>query len=194
MTTISDSAKTGGQVHGEGYEPIVFDELEADPFVKTYRDQPCRIFYLLGGVEQTHIPDALVVPYVGLKELIEIKLKRYVTREVVARTELMTWGLPAFGYSYSLRIVEDYKKEPQRSNRSNIIHFSGRPVSLYERELITQICEDEGTVTWGDAFSGRFGPFGREILGRLFIEGVLFFDLAKPLNPETRFFLRKGQL
>src|SRR5579871_3276984 len=95
MTTISDSAKTGGQVHGEGYEPIVFDDLEADPLVKTYRDQPCRIFYLLGGVEQTHIPDALVVPYVGLNKLIEIKLKRYVTREVVARTELMTWGLPA---------------------------------------------------------------------------------------------------
>lgn len=138
--------------------------------MKTYRDQPCRIFYVLSGIEQAHIPDVLAVSHAALDELIEIKLRRYVTDDVLARTELMSGCPPAFGFHYSLRIVEDSKKEPQRSNRSKIIHFSGRPVTLYERELITHTCENEGGVTWADAFIGRYGPFRREILCSLLLK------------------------
>jgi len=196
VTTISWSVKSDchvdRQVHGEGHESVILEDLECDPMYRTYRDQPCRIFYVLNGIEQEHIPDVLAIPHVGLEELIEIKLRRFVTAEVDARTALMTRCLPALGFRYSLRIVEDYKKEPQRSNRSILIHFSGRPVTLYERELITQTCENEGGVMWMDAFNGRFGRFGREILCRLFIEGVLSFDLATPLVANTRFYLRNG--
>ncbi len=171
----------------------VCGELECNWNVIEYREQPCKITYIDGTEEKEHIPDAGATQRLGGKVLLEVKEKTEAgTDEVKRRTEILTCDLPYHGYSYELRIAEDAAREPACSNRWTIISFATRPVSDYEREIIRRVCEFSGHVLWGEACKGAYGPFGREIVCRLFIEGSLTADLDKPLSPSTAFFARMG--
>ncbi len=187
------SVKLGRAVEAEGHEAPVFCELDCDPRFRTFREQPCLITFLLHGEEHDHYPDALAVPHAGMEELWEIKLARYAQRQDVAdRTALMSAQLPLWGYQYKLKIADESARQPAKKNREEIVSYAHRPVSIVERELILRECNNLGGITWGAACNGDYGRFGQYIVCRLFIDGLLTFDLNKRLVPETRFILRVG--
>lgn len=187
------SVKLGRVVEAELNEAPVFCELDCDPRVRTFREQPCRITYLLKGEKHEHFPDAIVSYFSGPEELCEIKLaKDAKTSEVKDRTALMCAELPIWGYEYTLRIAEESARQPAKRNREEIVSYADRPVSIVERELIVRECTRLNGVTWGTACNGDYGRSGPYMLARLFIDGLLTFDMNTRLDPNTRFVLRDG--
>jgi hypothetical protein len=184
----------GGDVEAESPgEDAVYSYLDCDPAVKRIRDQPCHIYYVLDGQEQDHFPDARITPFFGMEELGEFKYKaEAATPEVANRTALMKRCLPEYGFRYGVHIIDDALKEPQRSNREKILSFCTRPVTLIERELMIRECTRADSLTWGNACLGAYGDFGRYILCRLYLEGILSCNLDHPLNESTRFYMRDG--
>ena len=52
-------------------------------------------------------------------------------------------------------------------------------ISLLEREALRLLfIERAGHLSWGEIVSGVAGPFGRNILCRLVLEGVVHYDPA----------------
>ena len=186
------SPKVDRGIHGDHpNEGDVFMDLDCDPTIKTYREQPCRITYLLAGEEHCHDPDLFETPFSGFDVLSEIKLAaEAASEEVRSRTKVMTLGLPAFGLRYRVRLVERSQHEPERRNRTILIGFANRQATMQERESILLACRRHDYVSWLEVCHGRYGQFGREIVCRLFIDGVLATDLSRPLN-DLRFVPRE---
>ena len=123
--------------------------------------------------ERSHIPDLRVFLEGGEKELWENKRRAGVTAEVEELKSFLESALPQHGYNYRLKIAEEAETQPAKRNRELVTYFGYRRVDIRERECIRLLCHKNGSVSWGEAHNGDFGKFGRHILCRLFIEGML---------------------
>lgn len=179
------------QAESEG-ELSVFRMAECDFRFARFEDQPCEIIWWDGEQERSHIPDLRVFLTDGAKELWEIKRRAGITPDVEKLTAFLEVALPRHGYRYRLVEAEEAETKPARRNRALVTHFGYRPVDLREREIVRVLLEKNGSISWGEAFDGICGRFGREILCRLIIEGELTFDLNRELMLDTRFYLRDG--
>lgn len=164
--------------------------LDADPSVPFFAEQPLVLRYRLGGESRLHYPDQLVKRDTGSKELWEIKSERDAAREdVAARTALLHAALPAYGYEYRLVYAEELRREPRLANVLEILKWGRGPITAVERERIRALLTRVPAVTWGAALSGAVGRFGRQVLCRLVLEGMLAFDLNQKLSFDTPFTL-----
>lgn len=127
------SFKTGRVMHYEsGNERNAFKLLDANPYVRSYSEQPCVIHYILDGEVHRHYPDILV-NFKAHQELWEVKTDgESKTSEIMRRSELMAKCLPAFGYRYQIAIAENLERNPRLRNVEFLLKHGRRPVSLIE--------------------------------------------------------------
>jgi hypothetical protein len=164
--------------------------MEVDPKIWRYEEQPCEIVYLVDGEKHYHYPDFLV-HFADHKELVEVK-ESAEAKEVHERTALLTAELPYYGFQYRVKIAEKPKQQPRLRVSEIVIKFGRRPISQSEREFVRRLFLSTPVLTWGSACAGEYSLYGRELLCRLVIEGVLAVDFNKPLSAITAFTLRRG--
>jgi hypothetical protein len=168
--------------------------LEWEPAVTEFCEQPCLIYYNDGFNDRRHYPSLYVLAN-GVKELWEVKTEAEARNpEAIARTALMTSLLPREGYQYRLILDVALRRQPYLSLAKELVHLGRRPVSLLEWEGLRRILDEEGFLSWSEACSGVYGPWGRQMLCRLVLDGYLQFDRTRPLSPETEFITREVEL
>jgi hypothetical protein len=171
-----------------------FRLLDCDPDVNGFHEQPCEIQYVLNGQLRSHYPDILVEKN-GRKELWEVKPESHASEpEVIARTNLLSQGLPQWGYTYRVVLARDLSIQPRQANACVLLGFGRRAATDCEQEFIRRTLSQHGSLLWSGACSGEYGPRGREILCGLVLRGVLTIDLNLPISPSTRFVARKENI
>jgi hypothetical protein len=172
-------------------ELAAFRLLDTDPAVAKFSDQPCRIVYEQDGELRTHIPDILV-EYGDRKEFWEVKSKGEAAKqEFVDRTALMR-DLNQWGYGYRLILSEELIAQPRLQNVTRLLYWGGvRAVNPSEREFIRLRLIERRELAWGDACRGAYGQYGREILCRLTMEGMLTLDLGSRWTDSSVFVAAK---
>ena len=186
------SWKMGRMVQWESRNELhAFRLLDCDPKVMTFREQPCEIVYRQNGVERRHYPD-VYVETTGSKELWEIKPSSKASQDVIAaRSALLRDGLKPYGFIYRVVLDCDLAKQPRLQNVDILLRFGRRPLTEFERERIRQDLQRLGSLRWSDVCRGVCGTKGREVVCRLVLEGVLAFDVDRPLSPNTHFTYRQ---
>ena len=159
--------------------------LDASPLVKSFREQPAEIRYVLDGEEHRHYPDTLVELPDG-KEFWEIKPRREAfSPEVARRTELLARELPGKGYAYRMVLAEDLARQPRLDNVLTILKFGRPAIDPVDRERMRVAFSPGSELTWNDAVSSERGGNARGVVCRLLLEGVLVLDVEQPLSPAT---------
>jgi len=171
-----------------------FRLLDCDPNVTRYSEQPCRIAYVMEGVERIHYPDILVTT-TGGKQLWEVKPRaNALDPEVLARSVFLSRVLPRWGYEYRTVLAEDLARQPCLSNAHLLLSLGKRAVSDCEWEDARRTMAERGALVWSEACSGNYGTRGRAILCGLVLRGALIIDMNVPISPATRFVPKKGGL
>jgi hypothetical protein len=189
------SWKMGRMMHWESSNELnAFRLLDCDPNVTSYSEQPCRIAYVMDGVERIHYPDILVTTTEG-KQLWEVKPRSNALEpEVLARAAFLSRVLPGWGYEYRTGLAEDLASQPRLSNANLLLSLGKRAVSDCEREDVRRTMAEQGTLAWAEACAGNYGRNGREILCSLVLRGALTIDMNVPILAATEFVAGKGAL
>lgn len=182
------SWKMGRMVHWESiHELNAFRILDADPTIVRFSEQPCLIRYVVNGREKLHFPDILIESRKG-KELWEIKADRAAKDpDVVERTECLMSCLPEWGYRYRVVQGREVASQPRLHNALTVLRYGRHAISKIDRELARRAFRDRRQLRWQDARAGVLGPKGRIIVCRLVLEGLVEFDTANLITPDTSF-------
>lgn len=180
------SWKVGRMIQCESpHELNAFRLLDANPAVRTFREQPCEIQYILDGEPHSHYPDALVELASG-KELWEVKpTEEALALDVVRRTALLQEALPDFGFQYRVVLGEDLQKQPRLKNALDVLRRGRATIPTAERERLRVFFAGIHSFRWGAVLDGNFGRLGRKYICRLILEGKLTFDFEQPLTRES---------
>jgi hypothetical protein len=182
-------------IHWESNNELnAFRLLDCKFDIRSFNEQPCKIVYVMDGVQRVHYPDILVVTKEG-KELWEVKHDpQSSSSEIRLRTEFMCQALPGWGYTYRLVYGNDLAQQPRLSNADRLLRLGRRSVTEYEREFIRLTLKQHGALQWSEACAGAYGERGREVLCRLVLDGTLFMDMNAAWTPQTRFIVRKARV
>lgn len=162
-----------------------FRLLEANPIVKSFREQPCEIRYMLDDEERRHYPDILVETSTE-KELWEVKPAANAAQpKTVRRTELLTLALSDYGYRYRVILGEDLARRPRMTNIMILLRFGRRAVPDLIKEQVRQLSQRAGNLTWGAVIGGAIAPIDRSHICRMILDGDLFVDIEQPLSHST---------
>lgn len=171
------------------HEVNAFRLADCDPAVEWYIEQNCEIVYLDdAGTKCFHYPDILLFRnkrYVFWEEKPKLFALQHAVR---SRTELLQRELQPLGFKYEMKYAEDFLVQPRLTIATHLVRFGRRPLALIDRWRLQQEIDQYSTLTWGRACTGAFGPFGREMLCRAVLEGILSIDLSIPITRETCFF------
>lgn len=189
------SWKMDRMIHWESWnERNAFRLLDCEPKVNGFREQPCRIVYVIDGVRHTHFPDILVV-FANAKEIWEVKPRCEALRpDVRVRTSFLTQALIQWGYVYRIALGEDLAQQPRLDNANVLVRFGRKPVTDYDYDIIHRALCNRGTLNWSEACRGDYGASGRESLCGLALRGMLRINMDVPISPSTEFLPFKGGL
>jgi hypothetical protein len=189
------SWKTGRMMHWESSNELnAFRLLDCNPDVRSYSEQPCRIAYIMDGVERIHYPDILVATAEG-KQLWEVKPHSdAIEPEFLTRAAFLSRFLPMWGYEYRTVLAEDLARQPRLSNANLLLRLGKRAVSDCEWEDVRRTMSERESLVWSEACAGNYGRKGREILCSLVLRGALAIEMDLPISPATEFVTRKEGL
>ena len=151
----------------------------------TFTEQPCVIYYRLGGENFRHYPDILVKTK-PVNALWEIKTDKDARKpEVRARTRLLTAELPAHGYEYAVVLAEDLAREPRLHNVRLLLRHGRVPLSFEQKEYVRRLFCATNSLRWQDVIEGRHAPFNMPQACRLVLDNVLHLTLDEHFGPAT---------
>ncbi|MGB9235817.1 MAG: hypothetical protein WCC04_15515 [Terriglobales bacterium] len=173
-------------------ELVAFRLLDCDPKVRRFVEQPCEIAYIIGGETRRHYPD-IYVEGQHEKQLWEVKDDSSASEaDLVARTKLLTEGLKAHGFTYLLVLASELRKQPRLQNANILLSHGRGSIAEIDRERVRLKLQRAGSLNWGGACAGEYGPNGRQVLCRLTLEGVLMTDMYQPLSANSLFRVAEG--
>ncbi len=180
------SWKMNRMVHWESPNELnAFRLLDANASVTEFVEQPAVVTYVMDGVERKHYPDIKVVMG-SAKALWEVKTRAdALDPETARRTELMTVGLPRYGYAYHVAIADDFKKTPSLANALILLRLGRTDIPIVERERLRRKFAEVQHLTWGLIKGGALGSMGKAYACRLILEGALRFNMDAPLVDTT---------
>jgi hypothetical protein len=169
-----------------------FRLLDCDAKIRRFVEQPCEIVYIIGSETRRHYPD-IYVEYQHEKQLWEVKDDSCASEaDLVARTKLLTEGLKAHGFTYRLVLASELRKQPRLQNANILLSYGRGSIAEIDRERVRLKLQRAGSLSWGGACAGEYGPNGRQILCRLTLEGVLMTDMDQPLSANSLFRVAEG--
>jgi len=173
-------------------ELLAFRLLDSDPGVLRFAEQPCEIVYTVAGEMRRHYPD-IYVEYEHEKQLWEVKDDRQASQpDTVDRTKLLIEGLKPQGFTYRLVLGSELRTQPRLQNTNILLNHGRGSIEDLDRERLRLRLQCAGSLNWGGACAGEYGPNGRQILCRLTLEGVLVTDMDQPLSANSLFRVAEG--
>lgn len=170
-----------------------FRLLDCDPDVTRFSEQPCKILYVVDSELKCHYPDVYVEARRGERGLWEVKAdSRAAQPEITARTKLLAGELERYGFTYRVVLDSEVGRQPRLQNAKLLLHYGRGEVEALIQEQIQLTLRRTGSLSWGAACAGAYGPEGRQMLCRLVLEGALTFDMDQSLSDQTIFISRGG--
>lgn len=180
------SLKMGRMVQYESiHEKNAFMLLDACHEVLSYGEQPCRIDYVMDGVQRKHYPDIKVQLPWGI-ELWEVKTESDAKiSEVFERTTFMQSALPHLGFNYRLVTANILAHNPRLDNIKKLLRYGRKAIAPTSRERIRTAFIESSFICWGHFAETNASMLRRDIC-RLILEGFLQVDLNKALDDDTQ--------
>jgi hypothetical protein len=167
-----------------------FRLLDCDSSVTAFVEQPCDVVYFNGLEQKRHVPD-IYVESCERKELWEIKIDPP-QPDIITRTNIFSNGLKPHGFTYRLVLASELRKQPRLQNANILLSHGRGSIEGINRERVRLMLQRAGSLSWGRACAGEYGPNGRQILCRLTLEGVLMTDMDRPLSANSLFKAAEG--
>jgi hypothetical protein len=159
-----------------------FRLVECNHEVLTIHEQPCVIYYRIGGTEHRHIPDCLVKT-APIQVLWEIKTRAESLKpDVLARTALLTEKLPRFGYQYGVALAEDLRRQPRLQNAAFLLRHGRKHLSFAEKEYARVLFSTVDSLIWDELVAGKHAPFTLQHACRMVLNGELTLDMDQVLG------------
>jgi len=186
------SWKMGRMLQWESLNELnAFRLLDCDPDVTAFVEQPCEILYLDDGQLRKHYPD-IYVEKGSIRELWEVKSEFSALQgELSKRTDVLTRGLAAYGFTYRVVLASELRQEPRLQNAKTILRFGRRMTNDDDREYVQRVLKKDHRISWADACNGRFGSRGRKTVCYLVLQGIVSLEMDSPLNATSQFLKRK---
>lgn len=181
------SWKMGRMIQCESINEFnAFRLADLNPLVKSFREQPAVIHYILDGEEHRHFPDVLV-GFADRHEYWEIKPEKDANQpDVRRRTEFLTHALPASGHpAYRIVLAEKLAEQPRLEIAKTILRWGRSPISIVERERIRRALANKAVLQWGEIARGNLDGITRPGICRLFLEGYVTIPLLTPITETT---------
>jgi hypothetical protein len=162
--------------------------LDFDPDVKCFKEQPCRIHYVLDGRQRSYTPDILVLRS-ELRQIIEVKPASKVT--TAANQRLFQAVSPICdreGFSFIVATDGMIMQQPRLDNIKALWRYartSLRPQhQIYCEEFLRHKPSSSADLAEALEFFASKGA-SPQIVYSLLFWGVLDFDLMQPLGPSS---------
>ena len=168
-------------------ELVVFRILDGDATVKAFFEQPFKVRYVEDSDARHHFPDVLIEFLDGI-EVWEIKDSQSADcPEIKKRTELLVPLFAEFEIRYRVVYVDKKSQQGTEAYSLSMLKFGRFPISQVERESARCVFKQQKMVSWGFIMRGGLGERGRNIVGRLLLEGELTAkDQSQALLPATK--------
>jgi len=168
-------------------ELVVFRILDGDATVKAFFEQPFKVRYVEDGDTRHHFPDVLIEFHDGI-EVWEIKDSQSADcPEIKKRTELLVPLFAEFAIRYRVVYVDKKSQQGTEAYSLSMLKFGRFPISQVERESARRVFTHRKVVSWGFITRGGLGERGRNIVGRMLLEGELTAtDQYQALLPTTK--------
>lgn len=164
--------------------------LDFDSGVKSFREQPCRIRYLLHGKVRRYTPD-LLVERAGQKQIIEVKPKRKVnTEKYDLLFRIISTICEMEGYKFKVYTEEVILQQPRLNNIKAVWGYARTPLHLQYQIYSYELLQLKHEVSLAEVFEYfQMRKVSKQVVYALLYWGVMGFDLNEPLCPNSRIYL-----
>ncbi|HEV2912597.1 MAG TPA: TnsA endonuclease N-terminal domain-containing protein [Pyrinomonadaceae bacterium] len=164
--------------------------LDFDPGVRRFREQPCRIRYILDGKTRHYTPDILV-ERVNEKQIIEVKPKKKVMNEKYDL--LFRIILPICeeaGYRFKVFTEEMIMQQPMLNNIKALWSYARTPLYPQHQIFSREFLQENPLVSLGEVFeSFQQKNIPKQVVYALLFWGLIDFDLTEPLGLNSHVYL-----
>lgn len=166
--------------------------LDFDPDVKCFKEQPCRIHYVLEGKWRSYTPDLLALRS-ELKQIIEVKPATKVATAANQRLfQAVSPICSCAGFSFIVATDEMIMQQPRLDNVKTLWRYSRTSLhpqhQLYCEEFLRHRPSSSAVLAEVLEFFASRGA-SPQIVYALLFWGVLDFDLMRPLDQSSLVFL-----
>jgi len=157
--------------------------LECDHNVIRYVGQGARVYYELDGKRRIYTADFLVNRKTGRPQIIEVKLRRFITPWFEQLFRIITPICDNAGYDFLVLTELEIRIEPFLSNIKRQLYYSRTPIHPQHYLLCDEFFRTNGQSTLGqivDFFDAR--TCDRSVVFALMHRGVISTDHSVPLT------------
>jgi TnsA-like endonuclease N terminal len=167
--------------------------LECDRNVIRYFGQGARIYYELDGRRRSYTADFVVHRKTGRPQIIEVKLRRFITPWFEQLFRIITPICDNAGYDFLVLTELEIRIEPFLSNIKRQWYYSRTPIHPQHYLLCDEFFRTNGQSTLGQIvnfFAAR--NYDRSIVFALMHRGVISTDHAVPVTMNSP--IQRGSL
>lgn len=189
IITRFPSLKMGQVVWGEStLERDYHRLLEFDSGVRSFREQPFRIEYVLDGETRSYTPDVLVERTDGRRQVFEVKEEEEARRpENELLYSLIRPICEREGYRFHLALDADIRRQPRLRNITLLLRYQRTPFGVRERLVCREFFRGgrlSASLRELTNFCAGWGV-GSNIVHAMICRGVLAVNLHHLLTPES---------
>jgi hypothetical protein len=164
--------------------------LDFDPDVKRFKEQPFPIWYICDGRKRRYTPD-LFVERATERQIIEVKPKRKVeTEKYNLLFRIISPICEKEGFRFKVFTEESILWQPRLNSIKALWSYARTPLCAQHQIYCQELLQKRSVVSLAEAFE-FFKAKGvpKQVVYALLFWGALDFNLAEPLNPNSRIYL-----
>lgn len=164
--------------------------LDFDPGVKRFKEQPCRIRYILEGRVRHYTPD-IYVERDNERQIIEVKPKKKVmTEKYNLLFRIVSPICEEEGYKFKVFTEETIMQQPRLNSVKALWSYARTPLCPQYQIYCQEFLQERRAVSLAEIFEFfQAKNVPKQVVYALLFWGVMDFDLAEPLNPNSRIYL-----
>lgn len=164
--------------------------LDFDPSVKRFKEQPCRIRYILNGKIRRYTPDILV-ERADEKQIIEVKpKKKVVTEKYDLLFRIILPICEAGGYKFKVFTEEMIMRQPMLNNIKALWSYARTPLHPQHQVYSREFLQENPVLSLGEVFeSFQQKNIPKQVVYALLFWGVMDFNLNEPLSLNSHVYL-----
>lgn len=164
--------------------------LDFDPDVKRFKEQPCRIRYILDGKIHRYTPD-LFVEREDERHFIEVKLKKKVVTEKYSLLfRIITPICEEEGYKFKVFTEDTIMQQPRLNSVKALWRHARTPLQPQYQIYCQEFLQEKQIVSLAEVFEFLHAKnIPKQVVYALLFWGAIDFDLAEPLTVNSRIYL-----